>query len=154
MAGTGSTSGLLAAAEERSARKRRLVEETIGEMRRNGEPITFKTVAEKATVSRQYLYTHFKEAIGNLRTSDLKQTIDVDGKEARVRSSGRATTIEMALRNKISRLEEEMTELRKINTTLNRRYEKALGEAEEWRTRHKQAVTELLEVKSRMKKYE
>jgi hypothetical protein len=58
------------------------------------------------------------------------------------------------LRNKISRMEEEMTDLRKINTTLNRRYEKALGEAEEWRTRHKNTVAELLEVKSRMKKYE
>lgn len=154
MAETGSTSGLLAAAAERSVRKRRLVEETIGEMRRNGETVTFKTVAEKATVSRQYLYTHFKEAIENLRTSDLRQTVTVDGKEARVRSSGRATTIEMALRNKIARLEEEMTELRKANTTINRRYEKALGEAEEWRTRHKDAVAELLEVKSRLKRYE
>ncbi|WP_256451923.1 hypothetical protein [Microvirga sp. VF16] len=39
--------------------------------------------------------------------------------------------IELALRNTIKRLAQELTELRKEKTVLERRYDKALGEAEE-----------------------
>ncbi|MEZ0170787.1 DUF6262 family protein [Microvirga sp. TS319] len=151
MGAIGSIGGLLAAAEQRSVGKRRLVEETITAMRHRGEVITFKTVAEQARVSRQYLYTHFKDTIEQLRTDGQHQAVVVEGETVPARSAGRAATIELALRNKISRLEEELTELRKENTALERRYEKALGEAEEWRSRHQAAVTELLETRSRSK---
>ena len=131
--------------------KRRLVEKTITAMRHRGEVITFKTVAEQARVSRQYLYTHFKDTIEQLRTDGQHQAVVVEGETVPARSAGRAATIELALRNKISRLEQELTELRNEKTALERRYEKALGEAEEWRSRHQAAVAELLETRSRSK---
>ena len=68
-------------------------------------------------------------------------------------SAGRAATIEVALRNKIKRLESELAEVRQQKMELDRRYERALGEAEEWRSRHQRAVTELLEVRSRLTRY-
>ena len=147
------TSGLLAAARQRSVTKRRAVEEILGTMRRNGEVISFKTVAERANVSREYLYRQFKEVIQQLRTTALQQVVTVDGEEVRVRSAGRAATIEVALRHKVKRLESELAEVRQQKMELDRRYERALGEAEEWRSRHQRAVTELLEVRSRLTRY-
>ncbi|WP_343058484.1 DUF6262 family protein [Microvirga mediterraneensis] len=153
MAGRENTSGLLAAAQQRSVTKRRAVEEILGTMRQNGEVISFKTVAERANVSREYLYRQFKEVIQQLRTAALQQVVTIDGEEVRVRSAGRAATIEVALRHKIKRLESELAEVRQQKMELDRRYERALGEAEEWRSRHQRAVTELLEVRSRLTSY-
>lgn len=123
-------------------------------MRQAGEVITFKTVAEKAGVSREYLYQNFKPDIEQLRTATQHQHVEVEGEPTRVRTARRAATIEAALRNKIARLEEEMADLRKQNTLLERRYEKALGEAEDWRQRHKQAVADLLELQGKLARYE
>lgn len=120
-------------------------------MRRRSEVITFKTVAEQAGVSRQYLYTHFKDTIEQLRTDGQHQAVEVEGETVPTRSAGRAATIELALRNKIKRLEEELTELRKEKTALERRFERALGEAEEWRSRHQTTLAELLEMRSRLR---
>lgn len=123
-------------------------------MQQAGEVITFKTVAEKAGVSREYLYQNFKAAIEPLRAATQHQHVEADGETARVRTARRAATIEAALRNKITRLEEELSEARKQKTLLERRYEKALGEAEDWRQRHKDAVTELLDLKGRLARHE
>ncbi|QRM32663.1 hypothetical protein [Microvirga sp. VF16] len=60
--------------------------------------------------------------------------------------------IKLALRNTIKRLAQELTELRKEKTVLEQRYENALGEAEEWRSRHQATVTALLETRSRLKR--
>jgi AraC-like DNA-binding protein len=120
-------------------------------MRRRGEAITFKTVAEQANVSRQYLYTHFKDMIDQLRTDGRHQAIEIEGEIVPARSAGRAATIELALRNKIKRLEQELTDVRKQKAAYDRRYEKALGEAEEWRNRYQSAIDELLETRSRLK---
>jgi len=143
------TSGLAASAEERSVLARRKTEETIAQMRSAGELITFKTVSEKAQVSRQYLYQHFKDTIGKLRTR--RTTVVVEGETVAVRSAGRAATIELALRNKITRLEAELRESSKEASSLKRRLERALGEAEEWRSRHKAAVTEVLNLETRLR---
>ena len=105
------TSGLAASAEERSVLARRKTEETIAQMRSAGEPITFKTVSEKAQVSRQYLYQHFKDTIEKLRTR--RTTVVVEGETVAVRSAGRAATVELALRNKIARLEPKMRQTRR-----------------------------------------
>lgn len=118
-------------------------------MQEAGEPITIKSVAEKAGVSRQYLYDNFMAQLEQLRRKTKHVTIEVDGETAVVRSAGRAATIELALRNKIGRLEDELAAARKENVTLKRRYEKALGEAEEWRNRHKNAVSQILELSSK-----
>ena len=118
-------------------------------MRATGEAITFKTVAEKAGVSRQYLYMNFKDRIESLRTKTGRLIVAVDGEEVVVRSAGRAATIELALRNKIARVEADLAEARKEVALLKRRLENALGEAEEWRQRHKKAMTELLNLRSR-----
>lgn len=66
-----------------------------------------------------------------------------------MRSTGRAATIELALRNKAARLEAELKEARKEVGLLRHRAEKALGEAEEWRQRHKEAATELMDLRGR-----
>ena len=118
-------------------------------MRAAGEPIAYNTVAQKAKVSRQYLYENFKDTIDQLRSRTRRQTVMLDGEEVVVRSAGRAATIELALRNKVARLEADLKEVRKEAGLLRNRVEKALGEAEEWRQRHKQAVSELLELRSR-----
>ena len=81
MAGLENTSGLLAAARQRSVTKRRAVEEILGAMRRNGEVISFKTVAERANVSREYLYRQFKDVIQQLRTTALQQVVTVGGEK-------------------------------------------------------------------------
>ena len=154
VAAIGDTSGLRAAAEEKRVRKRRDVEAAIAEMQKSGEVITFKTVAERAGVSREYLYQNFRDVVDNLRTTTQFKTVEVDGEEIRARTVRRSATIEAALRNKVASLEKESTELRKKNTILERRYEKALGEAEEWRCRYNQAVSELLDLKSRVRKFE
>jgi hypothetical protein len=65
-----------------------------------------------------------------------------------------AATIEVALRHKIKRLASELAEMRQQKMELDRRFEHALGEAEEWRSRHQRAVSELLEVRSRLTRYE
>lgn len=119
-------------------------------MRQAGEVITFKTVAEKAGVSREYLYQTFKADIAQLRAATQGRRIAVDGAPVSIRTVHRSATIEAALRNKIKRLEEEATELRKQKATLERRYEMALGEAEEWRQRHQCVSADLLEVRSRL----
>ncbi len=118
-------------------------------MRRAGEAVTYKTVAEKARVSRQYLYENFKDTVSQLRSQTSRQTVVLDGEEVPVRSTGRAATIELALRNKAARLEAELKEARKEVGLLRNRVEKALGEAEEWRQRHKEAVTELMDLRGK-----
>lgn len=123
-------------------------------MRQTGEVITFKTVAEKAGVSREYLYQNFKPDIEQLRAATQHQHVEVEGEPTRVRTARRAATIEAALRNKIARLEEEMADLCKQKTLLERRDEKALGEVEDWRQRHKQAVADLLELQGKLARYE
>ena len=124
------------------------------EMQESGEAITFMAVSEKASVSREYLYQNFKQIISSLRANTQLKTIQVNNEEVPLRTAQRYATIEAALRNKAARLEEELSALRKQKTILERRYEKALGEAEEWRLRHKQAVSELLELKSRLRNSE
>jgi len=143
------TNGLAASAEERSVLARRKTEETISRMSAAGEAITFKAISEQAGVSRQYLYQHFKDTIDKLRT---RQTaIAVEGEMVTARSAGRAATIELALRNKIARLEVELKDAAKEAAGAKRRLERALGEAEEWRSRHKAAVTELLDLRTRLR---
>jgi hypothetical protein len=123
-------------------------------MQQSGEVITFRTVAEKAGVSREYLYQNFRSVIDRLRSATQSQVVQVDDEQVRVRTARRSATIEVALRNKIKRMDEELIELRKQKTALERRYEKALGEAEEWRDRHKLAVSEVLELRGRLARFE
>jgi hypothetical protein len=50
------TTGLLEAAERRSEWARERVRQAIARLERDGEPITFQSVAREAGVSRQFLY--------------------------------------------------------------------------------------------------
>lgn len=152
MAQNASISALAVASEDRSVLARRKAEEAIAAMIDSGDVITFKAVAERSGLSRQYLYEHFKDVINSYRLKTKAQIVVVDGEPVPVRSSGRAAAIETALRNKISRLEETITELRKEGALYKRRYEKALGEAEEWRTKYNSAVADLLDAKSRLRR--
>ncbi|QRM32474.1 hypothetical protein [Microvirga sp. VF16] len=40
--------------------------------------LSVKTVAEQAGVSHQYLYTHFKDTIEQLRTNEQHQAVEVE----------------------------------------------------------------------------
>ena len=154
MTTSGDLRGLRAAAEDKRIRKRRAVEAAITDMQNSGEIITFKTLAEKAAVSREYLYQNFRSIVDTLRETTQAQTIQVDGDEVRIRTARRSATIEVGLRGKLAGLEQELGELRKQHALLQRRYEKVRGESEEWQLRHKQAVSELLDLKARWRKSE
>ncbi len=150
----GNPSGLRAATEEKRIRKRRAVEAAITDMQNSGEVITFKTLAEKAAVSREYLYQNFRSIVVTLREITQAQTVQVDDDEVRIRTARRSATIEVGLRSKVSSLEQELAGLRKQHTLLQRRHEKVRGESEEWLRRYKQAVSELLDLKARLRKSE
>lgn len=122
-------------------------------MLKTGEVVTFKTVSEKAKVSRQYLYKEFADMIVTLRNSTSGRHLLIQAKECPPRSSGRAEAIEKALRMKIEEQKNDLVLLRSENTVLRRRYEKALGESEEWRTRHLAALAELEETRSRLSRW-
>ena len=154
MTTNGDSSGLRAATEVKRIRKRLAVEAAITDMQNSGEVITFKTLAEKAAVSREYLYQNFRSIVDTLRETTQAQTVQVDGDEVRIRTARRSATIEVGLRGKVSGLEQELAELHKQHALLQRRHEKVRAESEEWQSRYKQAVSELLDLKARLRKSE
>ena len=95
-----------------------------------GEQITFKTVAQRAKVSRQYLYTNFKTQL-----SELRGTAQIPPK--------RAQGVDAALRK-------ALTEARKEIANLKRGVERALGEAEHWREKCRHLATENAELCSKV----
>jgi hypothetical protein len=68
------TSGLLEAAERRSEWARERVRQAIARLERDGEPITFQSVAREAGVSRQFLYAAdaLRGEIERLRAAHLE----------------------------------------------------------------------------------
>jgi len=73
------TAGLAKDREERSLKKRRLVEQAIHDLQNNNEVITFKGVALLAGVSRQFMYNNFKNSIEDLRKETKNTTSTIGG---------------------------------------------------------------------------
>jgi len=69
------TTGLLEAAERRSEWARERVRQAIARLERDGEPITFQSVAREAGVSRQFLYAAdaLRGEIERLRAAHLER---------------------------------------------------------------------------------
>ncbi len=109
----GDPSGLRAASEEKRIGKHRTVEATTTGMQNSEEVITFKTLAEKAAASPQYLYQNFRSIVDTLRESTQAQAVQVDGDEVRIRTARRSAMIEVRLRGKVAGLEQELVELHK-----------------------------------------
>jgi hypothetical protein len=68
------TTGLVEAAERRSERARERVRQAIARLERDGQPITFQSVAREAGVSRQFLYAAdaLRGEIERLRAAHLE----------------------------------------------------------------------------------
>src|SRR4051794_7817602 len=71
------TAGLLEAAERRSERARERVRQAIARLERDGQPITFQSVAREAGVSRQFLYAAdaLRGEIDRLRAACLERAV-------------------------------------------------------------------------------
>lgn len=125
--------GLSKAREERSMKKRRAVEQAIATLKERNEAITFKAIATLASVSRQYLYNNFKEAISAERESTRLSSFEIDGVTVPVRTPEEYRHIEAVLRNKVNRLNQNITSVRKENTRLKLELEKERGRSEHFR---------------------
>jgi hypothetical protein len=68
------TTGLVEAAERRSESARERVRQAIARLERDGQPITFQSVAREAGVSRQFLYAAdaLRGEIERLRAAHLE----------------------------------------------------------------------------------
>lgn len=127
------TEGLKQAREERSLRKRRAVEEAIATLKERSEKITFKDVASLAGVSRQYLYNNFKEAISAERENTRSTSLIIEGVNVPARTSEEYRHIEALLRNKVDRLKQDLSTIRKQNARLQQELEKERGRSEHFR---------------------
>lgn len=102
-------------------------------MQREGDEVNYVTVAKIAGVSRQYLYARFRKEIEALRHPAHRIVVEVDNIKEAVRTTGRVSVVELALRNKVKRLEAELARTRSALAAKEQEYAKALGEAEHWR---------------------
>lgn len=127
------TEGLAKAREERSLRKRRAVEEAIATLKERNEAITFKDIAALAGVSRQYLYNNFKESISAERDNARSSSSKIDGVTVPSRTAEEYRHIEAVLRNKVDRLKQDLSSVRKENARLKQELEKERGRSEHFR---------------------
>lgn len=123
----------------RSERKRRVVEEAIHDIAREGHPITILAVAKRAAVSRTYLYANFKAEL--LRERRASETNRCDGKVVPLRTMDSYRHIEAALRHKIERLELEIGQLRAAARATQLELERERGKVEHWRQQYELALT-------------
>jgi cell division septum initiation protein DivIVA len=106
-------SGLLEAAERRSAWARERVRKAIGRLERDGKPITFQSVAREAGVSRQFLY-----AVDALRGEiERLRSAQSDTVAAQLPSVQRASDASLKARNQMlldenRRLRQELAGMR------------------------------------------
>lgn len=131
---------LEAARTRRSAAKRVAVEDAIKQLLDSRQAITFVSVARAARVSRQYLYNNFSDEIGRERTETRAETAFIDGVKVPLRTPEEYRHIEAALRNKISRLEEELKETRAVALKARQTTERERGKAEHWRALYATAI--------------
>lgn len=125
----------------RSADKRLAVEDAIGRLRESRQAITFVSVAREARVSRQYLYNNFASEIGEERAETRAETSVINGVTVPSRTPEEYRHIEAALRNKVSRLEEQLKEVRTAERRATHSAERERGKAEHWRSLYVTALS-------------
>ncbi len=121
------------AREDRSRRKRDAVEAVITKLRNTGEEITIKTIADRAKVSRQYLYNNFGAELRAMRDEARHQIDTIEGVRVPRRTPQEHQHVEALLRRKIERLETDLKKAREEARGLRREVENALGRAEHYR---------------------
>lgn len=131
------------ARNRRSVEKRNAVEDAILRLRESKQAVTFVAVAREAGVSRQYLYNNFADEIGVERADTRAQSEEIDGKKVPMRTPEEHRHIEAALRNKIERIEAELTEARAKRVAAERTAERERGKAEHWRQLYTAALARL-----------
>lgn len=127
------TDALNAAREARSRAKRQAVEGAIRQIREARQTVTFVAVARLAKVSRQYLYNNFSDEISEQRSTSRAAVEIVEGVAVPSRTPEECRHVEAALRNKLTRLEGEVTALRKRLREAEDVAERERGKAEYWR---------------------
>jgi AcrR family transcriptional regulator len=123
-----------------SAEKRRQVEDTIHALAREGHPITFRTVARRARVSRVYLYKNFRSEISGDREVTRTDKKLVDGKLVPLRTMEEYRHLEAVVRNKLERTEIENRRLREEVSSLKVALERERGKSEHWRQQYEMAL--------------
>lgn len=123
-----------------SAEKRRLVEDAIHALAREGHPITFRTVARRARVSRVYLYKNFRTEISGDREVTRADKKLVDGKLVPLRTMEEYRHLEAVVRNKLERSEIENRKLREEVSSLKVALERERGKSEHWRQQYEMAL--------------
>jgi len=119
--------------DKRSVEKRRAVEHAIGQLRESNQPITFKSVAHLASVSRQYLYNNFRDTISAERLVSREQSTIIDGISVPSRTIEEYRHTESVLRKKIDKQKTELTDARRKLATSNSQLERERGQCEHFR---------------------
>lgn len=122
------------------AEKRRAVEDAIHSLAREGHPITFRTVARRACVSRVYLYKNFRAEISLDRDATRADRKLVDGKLVPLRTMDEYRHLEAVIRNKLERTEIENRRLRAELSAMKLALERERGKSEHWRQQYEQAL--------------
>lgn len=123
-----------------SAEKRRAVEDAIHALAREGHPITFRTVARRAHVSRVYLYKNFRTEISADREATRSDRKLVDGKLVPLRTMDEYRHLEAVIRNKLERTEIENRKLREELSSMKIALERERGKSEHWRAQYEMAL--------------
>jgi Family of unknown function (DUF6262) len=106
------TTGLAEAAEHRSARAADRTRSAIRRLERNGEPVSFQSVAHEAGVSRQFLYSQapLRGEIERLRAAHLEADAQPPPQQRASEASLKARNHTLLDENR--RLREELAQMR------------------------------------------
>ena len=122
------TSGMVAHAHRRREEKRKRVEETIAQLLREQQTITFHSVAKAAGVSKTYLYsqTDLHERIEALRQQAMEQVVrERAARPAPGKTDASKDLVILAKDRRIKELEAENRQLKKqLQVALNKAYDR------------------------------
>ncbi len=121
-------SGMVAHAHRRREEKRKRVEETIAQLLREQQTITFHSVAKAAGVSKTYLYsqTDLREWIEALRQQAMEQVVrERAARPAPGKTDASKDLIILAKDRRIKELEAENRQLKKhLQVALGKAYDR------------------------------
>jgi hypothetical protein len=121
------TSGMVAHAHRRREEKRKRVEETIAQLLREQQTITFHSVARAAGVSKAYLYsqTDLRERIEALRQQAMEQGVrERAARPTPGKTDASKDLVILAKDRRIKELEVENRQLKKqLQVTLGKAYD-------------------------------
>jgi hypothetical protein len=122
------TSGMVAHAHRRREEKRKRVEETIAQLLREQQTITFHSVAKAAGVSKTYLYsqTDLRERIEALRKPAMEQVVrERAARPAPGKTDASKDLVILAKDRRIKELEAENRQLKKqLQVALGKAYDR------------------------------